>query len=120
MSNVANDGGAIFAIGASGAVTGNMTGNMTSNVDAVMVHLMNITFQFNEANGSGGAVYASTYARVRAQQCMWRDNAADIGGAVAVHESSNLHLMDTAFQANEGRVGGGALAAMSQAVVNMT
>mmetsp|Transcript_14182 Transcript_14182/g.42271 ORF Transcript_14182/g.42271 Transcript_14182/m.42271 type:complete len:624 (-) Transcript_14182:152-2023(-) len=66
----------------------------------------------SEQEGSGGALYLNANAEIMG--CTFKDNSADVGGAVYVAPAvSHVAVMDTEFKGNEATTAGGAVAAVA-------
>ena len=79
-------------------------------INAASASMTNCMFYSNYATGGGGAIYATSYAKVSISSCSFHNNSAgDVGGAIAVSLYSSLTI-NNCIISNNIALSGGAIA----------
>jgi hypothetical protein len=61
-------------------------------------------FEFNLADGEGGAIVVANGGRVRIESCYFKDNEAHLGAGVALLDSSRAEVINCTFSKNAATV----------------
>ncbi|MFK7801605.1 MAG: LamG-like jellyroll fold domain-containing protein, partial [Anaerolineae bacterium] len=93
-----------------GHVLGGSKGGGVYNAPDAFLYLQDVTFDDNEANGSGGALASD--GKIVAERVTFMNNIAPEGGAVSIGGDVQATFADSEFMGNSATIFGGAIYAV--------